>query len=205
LVKELKPRESAALSKEEFDIEFKKHQETSRAGAEKKFGGHGLLLDTGELKAKDEAELKIVTRLHTATHLMQAALRKVLGDDVQQRGSDITAERTRFDFAFPRKLTSEEIKKVEDLVNEAIQKDLPVQFKEMAKSEAEKTGALYFFKQKYPDKVKVYYAGHSLDEAFSKEFCGGPHVTNTLTIGKFKIVKEEAVGAGVRRIRAVVE
>ena len=205
LLKELKPEASQDLKREDFDKEFDKHRETSRAGAEKKFGGHGLLLDTGEIKAKDEAELKIVTRLHTSTHLLQAALRKVLGDEVKQMGSDITAERTRFDFTFPRKLTAEEIRKVEDLVNGVIQKDLPVQFKEMPKAEAEKTGALYLFKQKYPERVKVYYAGHSLDEAFSREFCGGPHVSNTLAIGKFKIAKEEAVGSGVRRIRAVVD
>ncbi len=205
LIKELAPEASKDLDRKEFDEYFRKHQELSRAGAEKKFGGHGLLLDTGELKAKDEEELKKVTRLHTATHLMQAALRKVLGPEVQQRGSDITAERTRFDFAFPRKLTPEEVKKVENLVNEVVQKDLPMQFVPMAKADAEKTGALYFFKQKYPDQVKVYYAGHSLDDAFSKEFCGGPHVTHTLEVGKFKILKEEAVSAGVRRIRATVD
>ncbi len=202
LIKELAPDLTKTLSKSDFDREFKKHQEISRAGMEKKFGGHGLLLDTGELKAKDEAELKIVTRLHTATHLLQAALRKVLGSEVKQMGSDITAERTRFDFTFPRKLTAEELKKTEDLVNEAIQEDLPVQFVELPKEEAEKTGALYFFKEKYPPKVKVYYAGHSLQDAFSKEFCGGPHVTNTLIIGRFEIAKEEAVGSGTRRIRA---
>ncbi len=205
LIKELAPEASKDLDRKEFDEAFKKHQELSRAGAEKKFGGHGLLLDTGELKAKDEIELKKVTRLHTATHLMQAALRKVLGPDVQQRGSDITAERTRFDFAFPRKLTPEEIKKVEELVNGAVAQDLPMGFKEMAKEEAEKTGALYFFKQKYPERVKVYFAGHTLDDAFSKEFCGGPHVTHTLEVGKFRVMKEEAVGAGVRRIRAIVD
>jgi alanyl-tRNA synthetase len=204
LLKELAPQARLNFSRSDFDKEFKKHQEVSRAGAEKKFGGHGLLLNTGELKAKDEEELKKVTRLHTATHLMQAALRKVLGPEVKQMGSDITAERTRFDFTFSRKLTSEEIKKVEDLVNKVIEEDLPVQFKEMPKEEAEKTGALYFFKEKYPEKVKVYYAGHSLKDAFSKEFCGGPHVSNTLVIGEFKILKEEAVGAGIRRIRASV-
>lgn len=204
LLKELAPKALLSFSRSNFEKEFKKHQEVSRAGAEKKFGGHGLLLDTGELKAKDEAELKIVTRLHTATHLLQAALRKVLGKEVSQKGSDITAERTRFDFAFPRKLTSEEIKKVEELVNEAIEKDLPMQYQEMPKEKAEKTGALYFFKEKYPPMVKVYFAGHSIEDAFSKEFCGGPHVANTLVIGKFKITKEEAVGSGVRRIRALV-
>ena len=204
LIKEMAPDKTRNLSKSDFDREFKKHQEVSRAGAEKKFGGHGLLLDTGELKAKDEEELKKVTRLHTATHLLQAALRRVLGNEVQQRGSDITVERTRFDFNFSRKLTPEEIKKIEDLVNEVIQKDLPVGFVELAKEEAEKTGALFFFKQKYPARVKVYYVGHDFKTAFSKEFCGGPHVGHTLEIGKFKIAKEEAVGFGVRRIRGVV-
>ena len=204
-----------SIDEDKFRQWFKKHQEISRAGQEKKFGGHGLLLDTGELKAKDEAELKKVTRLHTATHLLQAALRKVLGPEVNQMGSDITVERTRFDFTFPCKLTAEEIKKVEDLVNDIIKKDLPMQYKEMPIEEAKKTGALHFFsarggsalggKEKYPERVKVYYAGRSLEDAFSKEFCGGPHVTHTGEIGKFKIVKEEAVGAGVRRIRATVE
>jgi len=204
LIVELAPSATQELRKEDFDKEFKKHQEISRAGVEKKFGGHGLLLDTGELKAKDEKELQKVIRLHTATHLLQAALRKVLGNEVAQRGSDITAERTRFDFTFSRKLTTEEIKKVEDLVNDIIQKDLPVAFVEMPKYQAEKTGALYFFKEKYPERVKVYYVGHSLKDAFSKEFCGGPHVDHTSIIGQFKIIKEEAVGSGVRRIRAVV-
>ncbi|MDP3901400.1 MAG: alanine--tRNA ligase, partial [bacterium] len=104
-----------------------------------------------------------------------------------------------------RKPLPEEIKKIEDLVNEVIQKDLPVGFVELPKEEAAKTGALFFFKEKYPDMVKVYYVGHSLDDAFSKEFCGGPHVSHTLTIGKFKIAKDESIGAGVRRIRGVVE
>lgn len=205
LIKELAPEKTKDLNRDEFEKEFKKHQEISRAGMEKKFGGHGLLLDTGELKAKDEEEVKKVTRLHTATHLLQAALRKVLGNEVRQMGSDITAERTRFDFTFPRKLTDEEKQKVEDLVNEIIKKDLPVGFKEMPIEEAKKTGALYFFKEKYPKTVKVYFVGHSLEDAFSKEFCGGPHVKHTREIGKFKIKKEEAVGAGVRRIRAVVD
>ncbi|MBI2121896.1 MAG: alanine--tRNA ligase [Candidatus Sungbacteria bacterium] len=183
----------------------KKHQEISRRGTEKKFGGHGLLLDTGELKAADENELKIVTRLHTATHMLQQALREVLGPDVHQAGSDITVERTRFDFTFQRKLTSEEIKQVEDLVNQKIKEDLPMQKKVLPKSEAEKTGALYFFKEKYPDPVNVYFIGKDLENAWSKEFCGGPHVMHTGEIGKFRIAKEEAVGAEVRRIRAVVE
>ncbi len=193
------------LVREDFDKELEKHREISRAGAEKKFGGHGLIMDTGELKAGNEEELKQVTRLHTATHLLQQALRDVLGNEVQQRGSDITPERTRFDFSFPRKLTVEEIKKVEEIVNQKIKEDLPVQYKELSKETAEKTGALFFFKQKYPETVKVYYAGDNLESAYSKEFCGGPHVTHTGEIGVFKIAKEEAVGAGIRRIRATVQ
>ncbi len=188
-----------------FSAKFARHQEISRAGVEKKFGGHGLILDTGELKAGSEDELKKVTRLHTATHLLNQALREVLGPEVSQRGSDITTERTRFDFNFGRKMTPEELKKAEEIVNEKISEDLPVSFKEMPKTEAEKTGALYFFKAKYPDVVKVYFVGRSLDSAWSKEFCGGPHVTHTGEIGKFKILKEEASSAGVRRIRATVE
>ena len=205
LMQEMAPEATKDIAQADFDKEFKKHQELSRAGAEKKFGGHGLLLDTGELKAKDEVELKKVTRLHTATHLLQAALREVLGHEVKQAGSDITAERTRFDFTFGRKLTPEEIKKVEAVVNREIQNDLPVAFKEMPKDEAVKTGALYFFKAKYGDKVKVYYMGHRMEDAFSKEFCGGPHVDHTNMVGTFKIAKEEAVSAGVRRIRGVIE
>ncbi|OGE84266.1 MAG: hypothetical protein A2846_02955 [Candidatus Doudnabacteria bacterium RIFCSPHIGHO2_01_FULL_49_9] len=205
VIKELGGDKALNLSRAEFDREFAKHQARSRAGAEKKFGGHGLLLDTGELKAVDERELKIVTRLHTATHLMQAALREVLGPEVKQNGSDITAERTRFDFFFPRKLTDEEKKKVEDLVNEKIKEDLPVSFVEMPIDEAKKTGALYFFKAKYSDKVKVYYIGTDLNSAWSREFCGGPHVSHTAEVGHFKIMKEESAAAGIRRLRATVE
>lgn len=205
LMQEMAPEATKAIHKADFEAEFKKHQELSRAGAEKKFGGHGLLLDTGELKAKDEVELVKVTRLHTATHLLQAALREVLGPEVRQAGSDITAERTRFDFTFSRKLTPEEIKKVEEVVNREIANDLPVFFKVMPKKEAEKTGALFFFKAKYGDPVKVYVMGHDIDTCFSKEFCGGPHVDHTALVGKFRIAKEEAVAAGIRRIRGVVE
>lgn len=205
VIKEFGGEKTRELKREDFDVEFKKHQEISRAGAEKKFGGHGLILDTGELKAGNEEELQKVTRLHTATHMLQKALRLVLGEEVHQAGSDITPERTRFDFTFPRKLTPEEIKKVEDLVNKKIKEDLPVSFLELPKSEAEKTGALYFFKQKYPDRVKVYFVGPTMESAWSKEFCGGPHVTHIGEVGQFKIVKEEAVSAGTRRIRATVE
>jgi alanyl-tRNA synthetase len=205
LIKELASEETTEnLFKEDFNKEFEKHQEISRAGAEKKFGGHGLILDTGELRAGNEEEMKKVIRLHTATHLLQRALRETFGEDVKQMGSDINSERTRFDFSFSRKMTAEEIKKVEDLVNFKIQENLPVYFREMSKSEAERIGALSFFKAKYPEAVKVYFIGPEENIA-SAEFCGGPHVGWTSEIGRFKILKEEAVGMGVRRIRAVVE
>ena len=139
LLKELVPAKVKDLNKEAFDAEFKKHQEISRAGSEKKFGGHGLILDTGELKASTPEEVEKVTRLHTATHLMQAALRKVLGPEVHQMGSDITAERTRFDFSFSRKLTDEEVKKVEDLVNDTIKKGLEVKKEVMSLKDAKKS------------------------------------------------------------------
>ena len=204
-IKDVAGDKAKNLSREAFDSEFKKHQDKSRAGAGKKFGGHGLVLDTGELKAGNDEEVKKVLRLHTATHLLQQALREVLGPEVHQMGSDITPERTRFDFSFPRKVTADEVKKAEDIVNEKIKEDLPVGFKEMQKDEAERSGALHFFKEKYPGKVKVYYVGPDLAHAWSREFCGGPHVTHTGEIGHFRIAKEEAVGAGVRRIRGVLD
>ncbi len=214
LTRELATEQGLTVDIAGFQGEMENHIAVSSAGQEKKFGGHGLLLDTGELKARDEAEVKIVTRLHTATHLLQQALRDVLGNEVRQAGSDITAERTRFDFTFGRKLTPEEIAKVEARVNEKIKEDLPVAFVELPRKEAEKTGALFFSarggsssrgKAKYGDVVKVYYIGKDLASAWSKEFCGGPHVSHTSEVGKFRIAKEEAVSAGVRRIRGVVE
>ncbi len=190
-----------------FENEISEHKAKSRAGVEKKFGGHGLVLDTGELKAGGEEELAKVTRLHTVTHLLHAALRKVLGGEIRQAGSDITPERLRFDFAFPRKVTAEEIKEIEELVNGAIKKDLSVSMQEMSYEEAIESGALAFFKQKYPPIVKVFTIGGTepAEVPFSREICGGPHVTRTGEIGKFKILKEESVSAGTRRIRAAVE
>ena len=206
IIKELGGDKAKDLSREDFDKEFEKHREASRAGLEKKFGGHGLILDTGEIKAASEEELKVVTRLHTATHLLQAALRKVLGGDVHQAGSDITASRLRFDFAFDRKLTDEEIKQLEDMVNDIVEKNFDMGFVELPYEEAIKTGALYFEKEKYPPIVKVYSAvDPKSGEVFSRELCGGPHVSHTAELGHFKITKEESVGAGIRRIRAVVE
>lgn len=206
VIKDLGGDKAKELTRKDFDAEFVKHQEISRAGREKKFGGHGLLLDTGELKAANEEEVKKVTRLHTATHLLQAALRKVLGESVHQDGSDITAERLRFDFTFPRALTQQELEKVSDWVNGIIKKDVPMRFEEMLYDVAKKTGALYFEKEKYPEMVKVYTAEDpKTGEIYSKEFCGGPHVEHTGELKKFLILKQEAVSAGVRRIRATVE
>ena len=137
------------------------------------------------------------TKLHTATHLLHQSLRTVLGNHVSQKGSNITVERLRFDFSHPKKLTDEETKKVEVLVNEQISKNLVVSYKVMTYDEAVKEGALAFFGQRYPEKVKVYSMG-----TFSKEICGGPHVDHTGVLGTFKIVKEESAASGVRRIYA---
>ena len=170
-----------------FDERFKQHQATSHAGAEQRFKGG--LADASEETAK----------LHTATHLLQAALRKVLGDEVHQKGSNITAERLRFDFSFGRKMTDEEKAEVEKLVNEAIQAAVPVVCEEMTVAEAKAQGAMGLFESKYGERVKVYTMGK-----YSKEICGGPHAKNTGDLKSFKIKKEEASSAGVRRIKAVI-
>lgn len=178
---------------------FHQHQETSKAGSSGKFGGHGLIL-TGEVKAANEEEVVKVTRMHTATHMLHTALRHVLGNEVHQQGSDITPERLRFDFTYPQKMTAEQIAAVETMVNEEIAKDHQVTVVSVPFKDAVADGALAFFKNKYPETVKVYSVGD-----YSKEICGGPHVTHSLEVGKVKIVKEEAVSAGVRRIRAIIE
>jgi alanyl-tRNA synthetase len=204
LIQEFCEEKGVVFDEKGFDEEYKKHQEISRAGSAKKFGGHGLVLDTGELKAGSQEDSEKVVKLHTATHLLQQALRNVLGNDVKQMGSDINPERGRFDFSFNRKLTEDEVDKVEGEINEIIDKDLPVYYKEMSIEEAKETGALYFFKEKYPNIVRVYFIGPESiggQQSYSIEFCGGPHVENTLKIGKFKIQKQESVGAGVRRIK----
>ena len=166
---------------------FKKHQATSQAGAEQRFKGG--LADHSAQSA----------RLHTATHLLHAALRKVLGDEVAQKGSNITAERLRFDFSFGRKMTKEEIAEVERLVNEAIDAHAPIVCEEMTVPEAKAQGAIGLFASKYGEKVKVYTMG-----SYSKEICGGPHATNTGDLKSFKIQKEESSSAGVRRIKAII-
>ncbi|MFA6271514.1 MAG: alanine--tRNA ligase [Patescibacteria group bacterium] len=171
----------------QFDTEYKKHQQLSRKGAERKFTG-GLIDHSAE-----------TVKLHTATHLLHKALRMVLGDHVAQKGSNITPERLRFDFTHSQKLTAEEIDTVEKLVNEQIQRALPVKFSEITLEEAKKKNAIGLFESKYGERVKVYEIGD-----FSMEICGGPHVNNTKELGKFKIMKEQAVSAGIRRIKAKV-
>ena len=185
---ELAKEQGLKIDMNEFNELFKKHQELSRAGSEAKFKG-GLA---------DHSEK--TTAYHTATHLLHKALQIVLGEHATQKGSNITAERLRFDFMNPQKLTPEELKKVEDIVNEQIKRDLVVTCEEMSLEDAQKSGATGLFVNKYGDKVKVYTIGD-----FSKEICGGPHVERTGNMGHFRIVKEEAVSAGVRRIKAVLE
>ncbi len=141
-----------------------------------------------------------VIKFHTATHLLHAALRKILGEDVQQRGSNITKERFRFDFTHPAKLTNQQLKKVEDLINEQIEKDLPVSYETKTSKEALDEGALAFFGEKYDEKVKVYTIGDPKGEWFSKEVCGGPHIFHTEEIGRVRIIKQKKIGSGVMRI-----
>ena len=143
-------------------------------------------------------------RLHTATHLLLESLRKVLGDQVMQKGQNISSKRSRFDFNHNTKLTEKELEKVESLINEIIDKDLQVNKKEMKISEAEKTGAIHAFGEKYGDEVNVYFVGEDLKKAFSKEFCGGPHVSRTSEIGRVKIKKQDKIGANTVRIYLVL-
>ncbi|PIZ00745.1 alanine--tRNA ligase [bacterium (Candidatus Gribaldobacteria) CG_4_10_14_0_8_um_filter_33_9] len=199
LTEELAKEKGFEIDKNGFYQAQKKHQEISRAGAEKKFGGHGITeLQITELQITDY-KLRI-TKLHTATHLLHSALRKILGENVKQMGSNITPQRLRFDFSHSQKMTIEEIKKVEDLVNQKIKENLEIKKQEMKLEDALKSGALSFFKEKYPEKVSVYLVGD-----FSQEICAGPHIGQTSEIGHFKIIKEESCSAGVRRIRAVLE
>lgn len=201
ITKEMASESGKTVDEAAFTKAFEDHQALSRAGAEKKFAG-GLADHGGE-----------TTKLHTATHLLNHALRTVLGEHVSQKGSNITAERLRFDFNNPDKMTPEQIKKVEDLVNEAIKADAPVSYSVMTVDEAKAAGAIGVFGDKYGEKVKVYTMGDSSPQpgrrvpeqrVFSKEICGGPHVARTGMLGSFKIQKEESSSAGVRRIKAVV-
>ena len=185
---ELAKENGMKIDKEGFEKLFKEHQEKSRAGAEQKFKGG--LASTGETE----------TKYHTATHLLNAALKQVLGSHVHQRGSNITAERMRFDFSHPAKMTAEEKQATEDLVNEWIKEAIPVEHLEMQKDEAIRLGAEAMFIEKYGDIVSVYKIGDK-----SIELCGGPHVQNTSELGHFKIKKEESSSSGVRRIKAILE
>lgn len=187
LTQELVGERGGNLDVAAFTEEFKKHQELSRTASAGMFKG-------GLADASVET-----TRLHTATHLLQAALRQVLGSHVAQKGSNITVERLRFDFVHPQKMTADEIQRVEELVNQAIKHDLEVTRQEMSPQQAKEQGAIGLFEQKYGEKVSMYTVGN-----FSKEICGGPHVTHTGELGVFKIIKEEAVSSGVRRIKATL-
>ncbi|MBR2322372.1 MAG: alanine--tRNA ligase [Clostridia bacterium] len=187
LTEELASERGIKVDVDGFKAHYVKHQELSRQGADQKFKG-GL---------SDNSEQ--TTRLHTATHLLNGALRKVLGDTVFQKGSNITPERLRFDFSFDRKMTPEEIKAVEDIVNQAIKDDIEVVLEEMPVEKAREVGAIGVFGNKYGENVKVYTI-----EGYSKEICGGPHAKRTSELGSFKIKKEESSSAGVRRIKAVI-
>ncbi len=187
IVKDWALRENLKVDEKGFEEEFARHQEISRSGSEKKFAG-GLA---------DHSDLTV--RGHTATHLLHQALRDVLGDSVHQTGSNITPERIRFDFSHGEKLTEEQVKKVEEIVNSKIKENLNVKKELMSQQEADKRGAIGLFRDKYDDKVSIYQIGN-----YSTEYCGGPHVEHTNQVGEFKIVKEEALGAGQRRIRATL-
>jgi len=191
MTKELAKERGFTVDEKEFEQEMKKHQELSRTAS------------AGQFKSGLADNSEQTTKYHTATHLLLAALREVLGEGVQQKGSNITAERIRFDFNLDRKMTAEEIKKVEDLVNEKIQANLPVVCQEMATEQAFEKGAVGVFGHKYAERVKVYTVGQS-ENVCSKEICAGPHVEQTGLLGVFKIIKEEASSSGVRRVKAIL-
>lgn len=193
LIKEMAQEKGLTVDEVGFKSAFEKHRQVSKKGAEKKFGGIGKQATYDAIK------------LHTATHLLHQALREVLGEHVRQMGSDIISQRLRFDFSHPQKMTVEEIKSVEEMVNQKIKEDLEVKREEMSLKEALNSGALAFFKMKYPQKVTVYSINNTLGKVFSKEICAGPHVQRTSELGRFKIKKEESLASGVRRIRAILE
>ena len=188
LTQELGAENGFTVDVEGFKEAERKHQELSRTQS------------AGSFKGGLAERSEITTKYHTATHLLQAALRQVLGDHVAQKGSNITAERMRFDFSHPQPMTKDEVQKVQDIVNEQIKRNLPVTMEIMSLDDAKASGATALFGEKYEANVKVYTIGD-----FSKEVCGGPHVENTSTLGNFKIVKEQSSSAGVRRIKAVLE
>ena len=188
LTEELAAERGLSVDREGFDAAFREHQEKSRA------------VQGGQFKGGLESHSEMATKYHTATHLLNAALKAVLSPDCNQKGSNITDERMRFDFNFERPMTKEEIQAVEDLVNEKIKEDIPVVYREMSLDEARAEHFVGVFDSKYGDVVKTYSIGD-----FSKEMCGGPHVEHTGVLGHFKIVKEQSSSAGVRRIKAILE
>ena len=193
LTKELGAEHGLSVDIEGFKEAEKKHQEQSRT------------VDAGKAKGGIAEQSDVATKYHTATHLLQQALVNVLGNQVAQKGSNITSERMRFDFTFERPMTKDEIKQVEDIVNEKINEDLPVTMEIMSLDAAKAAGARALFTNKYGEDVKVYTIGKDpKNDWFSKEVCGGPHVQHTAQIGKFKIEKEQSSSAGVRRIRATI-
>ena len=191
LTEELAAERGLHVDEAGYKKAFEEHQKLSRAGAEKRFAG-GLADHSGE-----------TTKLHTATHLLNAALRKILGNHVWQKGSNITAERLRFDFSHESKMTPEQIKQVEELVNWAIEKDFPIWYHITTVEGAKKENAIGVFDDRYQAEVKVYVVGDK-EVTFSKEICGGPHVARTGMLGSFTIQKEESSSSGIRRIKAVV-
>jgi alanyl-tRNA synthetase len=193
ITRELALQRGMQVDKSEFEQEFKKHQDLSRTASAGTYKGG--LADTSER----------TVRLHTATHLLQAALRKFLGQGISQKGSNVNTERTRFDFPYPEKVSEDILKQVEEYVNEMVSKKLTVRQDFMTQSEARELGALGVFGEKYGDTVSIYTIVDEAGNVYSREFCGGPHVKNTSEVGKLKILKEEAVSAGVRRIKATVE
>jgi len=188
LTQEFSQKQGIGVDMDGFHRAFEEHQKKSRQGAAARFKG-GLATQSPE-----------TTRLHTATHLLHQALRRVLGPHVEQRGSNITTERLRFDFSHPEKLTTEQLTAVEGLVNEWIQRNAPVTCEKMRLEQAREQGAIGLFEDRYGDWVNVYSIGD-----YSKEVCGGPHVAHTGELGHFRIVRQKSVGAGLRRIRAVLE
>ena len=192
ITKDLAVEHDLKVDDKDFEKLFKEHQEKSRMGSDQKF--RGGLASSGEIE----------TKYHTATHLLNAALKVVVNPDCHQKGSNITADRMRFDFNCDHKLTDEEKQKLEELVNKWIEEDLPVSVETMKKEDAVKSGAECMFIEKYPDMVTVYSIG-TPDNIISKELCGGPHVKHTGEIGHFKIKKEESSSSGIRRIKAVIE
>jgi alanyl-tRNA synthetase len=195
ITQELAEEKGVKIDLEEYNEEFKRHQDLSRTSSAGMFKS-GLADDSNATK-----------RLHTATHLLNEALRRILKSEIKQKGSNITSERLRFDFNFPRKLTAEEIKKIEELVNEKIRKSLNVKREEAPLNNAISSGAQSEFGTKYPELVSVYTIEDKDEKKgwFSKEICTGPHVSNTSELGKFKIIKEESSSAGIRRIKAILE